>query len=375
MKKIVVIANFLFIVLSCGQTKSSPTKSNSKEELKENSIELNAVDTDIKKSDTLNNLSLSDVLTDTTPIRLLPVGIRNKILPQKHYIGKYELSRRNNGTYYLQNDTSIIRESYPNILLHIKKDYGRLESRIEYYDSNQVLINTIDLRENLPLSIENIKKTTFGLSGEGEFLSTETPYRVSENFKEIADTLLVDIEVALNKASPFRIIDYSIKGIDKNQLIMGFESIVLILNEKGEEIYKGVYGKAISGSFINEDNKFLCLDFSTTNYTNPNAKEGTLLIIDLATGKTLLNYKSIKDEYEGGLSFQEVKRNLLFFNLGPKINKRTNEVFAIRGLLDFNTRRFYKVTLTKDELEKKQKNNPAYFKDIRFEEWTLITEF
>ena len=393
MKKIMFLISLILLVWGCmGAEKggSSGSKSRTKSLVKFDKIRESQEITSttlIAQEDTIpigksiqNNQKSSQFsiteqeLIDTTPLRLVPWNIRNKIIPLKHRFGDYVLTRHLNGTYYLGNDSIIIRESYPNILLYLADDFGRLESKIEYYDTNQVLLNVVDLRK-IPLPQKYISKSTFGLHGRGEFLSEVSPYVIPKNYKDIADSLLVDIEVSLRRASPYRVIDYSVMGLDKNQQTIGFENIVVVLDESGKEIFRESFGKTITGSFIDESSKFLCLDFSNTRYTDSKANVGALIIKELSTGKTLLNYKAKDGEYNGGLSFQEVKRDFLFFTFGPERGRRTEEIYAIRGLLDFKNRKFYKMTLTKTELERKKEENLFYFKEIDLKEWTLVQKF
>ena len=321
-------------------------------------------------------LSASErIQVDTTPYRLLHPLVRNKITTEYRHFGNWTLRRQTSGDYYFSNDSLIIRESYPHILLYIGEDYGRLESKIEYYDSNRVLVNTYDLRQNVPLSPEHKEKFTFGLKGSGEFLREVQPYSIPENFKDLADTLLVDIEVALGSASPYRVIDYQIRGLKKNHNIIGCENIIVVLDEKGAVLYQEKFDKAFGSPFIDENNKFLVIGFHKTSYTNPNSKLGDIVIVDLKTGKILLEHHCDEIEKHGGYGFQEVKQNLLFFTLGPQHNLITEELYAIRGLIDFKNRRLYKIKYSKEVYEKKKKENLFFFKEINLSEWELVKSF
>ncbi len=96
---------------------------------------------------------------------------------------------------------------------------------------------------------------------------------------------------------------------------------------------------------------------------------------DLKSQKVLFEYEAIDTEDGDGLSFQEIKRNKLFFSLGPDPIKQTEEIYAVRGLIDFENRKVYKRTHTKEEYEKRKKENIWFFREIDLSEWTLIKTF
>ncbi|MEL7001614.1 MAG: hypothetical protein AAFN93_02635 [Bacteroidota bacterium] len=317
--------------------------------------------------------STSLIEMDSIPLRFLPYQERIKKTPIYRKIGEVTLRHQINGSYQFIDGEYRIKEMYPNVLEYY---HGTGITKIEYLNQDQSIVASVIPDKIIPLSDEHIAKASLG-HFDGEVISKIESDLQYTSFKDESDTLLYDYELFSSLNVAYRILSFQIWGLNADRSVIGFENIVIVLDEFGEEIFKESFDKLLCGSFISSGHELVCLNFVNNTYTNKESIYGELLIKEIDSNITLLNRHLQDDEgeFNGNLSIQEVEEDIVLIDFDLKIENKKHERYIKAGLIDFNERSLYSKYVSKDDFENANLNLIKFLMQGGASTWQLESTF
>lgn len=209
----------------------------------------------IKTFDT-TNLSL----TDTIPFRFIDKNYKR--IPFERTIGTRKMQRGQDAAYHGQDYERKLSylERYPGIVI-VSNDRKGWEETIEYYNENKELVNTFDIQAYNPYYKEDICKKKGikpgAVDGENiEDISDPMTMR-GKDFRKEAQSFLSYGEVQPQSTSELTPIIYKLYGV-KDGICIGYETMVVIIDTKGNEVYRRQFPVDVSIEIL-AGNNFLTL--------------------------------------------------------------------------------------------------------------------
>lgn len=223
--------------------------------------------------------------TDSLPLRLMHELDRyHRIPPYKIIAGKK--MKRNGIGYEYKDKEWHIKTQYPGVVGYFPRHWGDYIKKVEYYDEAGELLRTLDFDKLTPYSSGAFKNIAPG-SFDFESMDIEKGY-YTENYIEEALALKEDRTVILLKNTSWIAANYKLLALGALNRVIGYESTLVVYNEKGEVQYSTKLPFSVGRTFISTDNKYFVYAPSRANYMpQSDTLKGELFVVDLTRKKKI----------------------------------------------------------------------------------------
>jgi hypothetical protein len=276
-----LLTNLLLLTLYFGFVKCKSTTTNISYLTNHNKVTLT--------NDSVFNMLSYDTMKNNKhqiPLRFMSLSEINERLPYKRILNGESMIR--NGTHYegKRNNLKIVT-SYPGVFLYLDEIHLNRPVKIEWYDQSNKLISELKTEIINPYINSKLKNV---LSGKFDFESMSYNSHINSiNFKSESFKFIERSNAFLQYNTNFMPFVFEVIGLDGNNSILGFESTIKLVNNKGKEIFSRIHPFKIDNLMLSANNRFLIYGSNKAQYM-PNANKETveIFIEDLQDNKLLI---------------------------------------------------------------------------------------